>query len=220
MISNNGTQTALYSHKTRILGSVCAFTHTICMGKIIRKKKSLQIRIEQNLTLFGDRHDILRAGRWDAQVVVRRETVTFEHLWPREAERVHEGRAASPDALAQRPARLDGLVQVVQADGSEQRAEELPRVRVTLLLDQGDPGGGLLQDLVHGFVSEQVRQTHLRVLDVVAELEFGGNLLTVVLFVEQVVLAEVVQSVDGFRAGGYHPQGGQSGNKGSHFVWG
>ena len=139
---------------------------------------------KQNHTLLGGWHKVVDACRGYAQVVVQRETVAVQHRGPGEAERGHHGRAALLDALAQGPARLDGLVQVVQTHGGEQGAEELPRVGVTLLLHQRDPGRGLLQNLVHGFVSEQVREAHLRVLDVVAQQEVCGDLLAVVLLVE------------------------------------
>lgn len=143
-------------------------------------------------TFFSGWHRVVDAGGRDAQVVVQREPLAVQHLRPREAERGHHGRAAALDALAQGPARLYGLVQVVQAHGREQGAQELPGVRVTLLLHQRDPGRGLLQNLAHGLVSEQVGQAHLRVLDVVAQEQVGGDRLAVVLLVEQLVLAEIV----------------------------
>lgn len=168
-------------------------------------------------TLFGDRHRVVHARRGDAQVVVQGEPLAVQHLGPGEAERVHDGRAAVFDALAQGPARLDGLVQVVQAHRSEQGAQELPGVRVTLLLNQRDPGRRLLQDLVHGFVAEQVGQAHLRVLDVVAQEEVCRDGLAVVLLIEQFVLAEVVQSVDRLHAGeDQQPHGCHGGTEGSH----
>lgn len=88
------------------------------------------------------------------------------------------------DAFAQRPARLYGLVQIVQTDGSEEGAQELSCVGVTLLLDQRDPRRSLLQNLIHCLVSEQVREAHLRVLDIVAQEEICRNWLAVILFVE------------------------------------
>lgn len=144
------------------------------------------------LTLFGDWHKVVNRRRRYAEVVVEGETLTVQHLWPREAEGGHHGRATVPDTFAQRPARLDGLVQVIQAHGSEERAQELSGVRVALLLNQRDPRRSLLQNLVHGFVSEQVRETHLRVLYIVAQKEIGGYLLAVALFVEQFMLAKAV----------------------------
>ena len=137
----------------------------------------------QNLTLFGDWREALDACRWDAQVIVEWEALAVQHLRPGEAERGHHGRAAVLDALAQRPARLYGLVQVVQAHGGEEGAEELSRVGVTLLLHQRDPRRRLLQNLVHGFVPEQVREAHLRVLDVVAQQQVWRDRLAVVLLV-------------------------------------
>lgn len=142
------------------------------------------MRVLQISTLSGDRHDVLNACRRYAQVVVGREAVAVQHLRPRVPEREHDGPASVPDALAQRPAGLYGLVQVVQADGSEKRAEELPRVGVTLLLNEGRPGRSLLQDLIHGFVSQQVREAHLRVLYVIAKQEVFRDLLAAVLFLE------------------------------------
>ena len=137
----------------------------------------------QNLTLFGDWREALDACRWDAQVIVEWEALAVQHLRPGEAERGHHGRAAVLDALAQRPARLYGLVQVVQAHGGEEGAEELSSVGVTLLLHQRDPRRRLLQNLVHGFVPEQVREAHLRVLDVVAQQQVWRDRLAVVLLV-------------------------------------
>lgn len=135
-------------------------------------------------TFFGDCRKVVEACRWYAQVIVEWETVAVQHLGPGKAKRGHDGRAAVLDAFAQGPAGLYGLVQVVQADGSEKGAEELSCVGVTLLLNQRDPGRSLLQNLVHGFVSEQVREAHLRVLYVVAQQETGWNWLAVILFVE------------------------------------
>lgn len=133
---------------------------------------------------FSDWHKVIDACRRYAQVVVEWEAVAVQHLWPREAKRGHHGRAAVLDVLAQRPARLYGLVQVVQTHGSEKGAEELSCVGVTLLLNQRDPRRGLLQDFIHGFVSEQVREAHLRVLYVVAQEEICRNWFAVILFVE------------------------------------
>lgn len=111
----------------------------------------------ENLTFFGDWHFVLDACRWYAQIIVEWETVAVQHLWPRKSKRGHHWRAAVPDAFAQRPARLYGLVQIVQTHGREEGAQELSRVWVTLLLNQWDPGRSLLQRFIHGFVPEQVR---------------------------------------------------------------
>lgn len=156
---------------------------------------------------FGDRHKVLDASWWYAQVVVEWETVAVQHLWPRKAKRGHHWRAAELDAFAQRPARLYGFVQIVQTDGSEKGAEELSRVGVTLLLNQRDPRRSLLQNLIHGFVSEQVREAHLCVLYIVAQEKICRNWLAIILFVEKFMLAKIVQSVDSFHAGYcYHQQ--------------
>lgn len=156
------------------------------IGKTIKQPliETQDLHICGNLTLFSNWRDVLDAcGRY-AQVIVQWEAVTVQHLGPGESKRGHHGRAAVLDALAQGPARLDGLVQVVQADRSEEGAQELSRVGVALLLDERDPRRGLLQDLVHRFVSEQVREAHLRVLYVVAQEEVCGDRLAVILFVE------------------------------------
>lgn len=132
----------------------------------------------------GDWHDVLHARRRYAQIIVEWEMVAVQHVRPRKAKRGHDGRAAALDALTQGPARLNRLVQIVQTNGGEKRAQELSGVGVTLLLNQRDPGRSLLQNLVHGFMSEQVRQAHLCVLYIMAEEKVCRNWLAVVLFVE------------------------------------
>lgn len=167
---------------------------------------------------LGDWCKVVDACRWDAQVVVERETVAVQHLWPGEAERGHDGRAAVLDALAQRPARLDGLIQIIQTDGGEEGAQELSCIWVTSLPNQRDPGRSLLQNLGHGFVSEQVREAHLRVLYVMAQEQVCRDLFAVVLFVEEFVLAKTVESVDSLHAGDCErAQHRHCRNKGSHF---
>lgn len=124
-------------------------------------------------------------ARWrDTQVIVGRETLAVKHIWPREPERGHHRCATVFDALAQRPARLDRLVQIVQTHRCEERAKKLPRVGVTLLLDQWNPRRGLLQNLVHGLVPEKIREAHLGVFDVMAQEKIGRDGFAVILFVE------------------------------------
>lgn len=108
------------------------------------------------LTFPRRREDVVAAGRGNAQVIVLREAATVQHLRPGEAEGGHDRGATVLHLLAERMARLDGLVQVVDADGREKGAKELARVRVTLLLHQRDPGAGLLQHFLHGLVAQQV----------------------------------------------------------------
>lgn len=136
------------------------------------------------VTLFGGWRKAVDACRRYAQVIVEWEALAVQHLWPRKAKGGHHGRAAALDVFTERPARLYGLVQIVQTDRSEKRAEELSRVRVTLFLDQRDPRRRLLQYFVHSFVSEQVREAHLRVLYIVAKQEICRDCLAVVLLVE------------------------------------
>lgn len=57
----------------------------------------------------------------DAEVVVQGELVAVQHLGPRETVGLHERSAAGAHGFAQRAAGVDGSV---QADGSEERAEE------------------------------------------------------------------------------------------------
>lgn len=47
----------------------------------------------------------------DAEVVINRELITGQHLWPGEAVGLHHRSTAVPDSLAQRPAWVDGPVQ-------------------------------------------------------------------------------------------------------------
>ena len=87
---------------------------------------------------------MVAASEGDAKVVVLGEAVAVEHVGPREAEGGHDWSAAVLHLHAKRVAWLDGFVQVVEADGREERAQELLGVRVALLHDQRDPGARLL----------------------------------------------------------------------------
>lgn len=122
---------------------------------------------------------MVAAGQRDAQVVVLGKPAAVQHVGPREAEGGHNRGAAVLHLLAKRMAGLDGLVQVHDADGREEGAEELARVRVALLLHQRDPGARLLQHLLHGLVAQQVGQPHVGVLDPAAQQEGGGDGLAV-----------------------------------------
>lgn len=96
------------------------------------------------LTFPGDGEDVVAAGQRDAEVVILGEAAAVQHVGPGEAESRHDRGAALLHLLAERVAGLDDLVQVVDADGSKEGAEELPGVGVALLLHQRDPGGRLL----------------------------------------------------------------------------
>lgn len=133
---------------------------------------------------------MVAASEGDAKVVVLGEAVAVEHVGPGEAEGGHDRSAAVLHLHAERVARLDGLVQVVEADGSEERAQELLGVRVALLHDQRDPGARLLQHLLHGLVAQQVGQPHVLVLYAVAQLQVGRDGLAVAALVGEVGLAE------------------------------
>lgn len=133
---------------------------------------------------------MVAASEGDAEVVVLGETVALKHVGPGEAEGGHDRSAAVLHLHAERVARLDGFVQVIEADGGEERAEELLGVRVALLHDQRDPGARLLQHLLHGLVAQQVGQPHVLVLYAVAQLQVGRDGLTVAALVGEVRLAE------------------------------
>lgn len=133
---------------------------------------------------------MIAAREGNAEVVVLGEAVALEHVRPGEAEGGHDRGAAVLHLDAERVARLNGLVQVVEADGGEERAQELLGVRVALLHDQRDPGSGLLQHLLHGLVAQQVGQPHVLVLDAVAQLQVGGDGLAVAALVGEVRLPE------------------------------
>lgn len=76
---------------------------------------------------------------------------------------------------------MDGLLQVAQTDGGEQRAQKLLGVSVALLGEKRHPGSGLLQNLFHGVMAEQVGQTHLSVAHCMAERHAAGDLLAAAL---------------------------------------
>lgn len=145
---------------------------------------------EERLTFFGGRQEVVAAREGDAEVVVLGETVALQHVWPGEAEGGHDWSAAVLHLHAERVARLDGFVQVVEADRGEERAQELLGVWVALLHDQRDPGARLLQHLFHGLVAQQVGQPHVLVLYAVAQLQVGGDGLAVAALVGEVGLAE------------------------------
>lgn len=158
---------------------------------------------------FSGWYKVVHACRRNAQVIIEWKPAAVQHTRPGEPKRGHHWCAAVLDALAQRPARLNGLIQVIQTHRSKKRAKELSRVGVALSPHQGDPGRSLLQNFVHGFVSEQVGETHLCVLDIMAQEEVCRNWLAVVFLWEEFMLAKVVQSVDSFHAGErHHPQEG------------
>lgn len=142
------------------------------------------------LTFPGDGEDVVAAGQRDAEVVVLGEAAAVQHVGPGEAESGHHRGAALLHLLAQRVAGLDDLVQVVDADGGKEGAEELPCVGMALLLHQRDPGGRLLQHLLHRLVPQQVGQPHALVLDAPAQQHRGGDGLAVGALVGEVGLAE------------------------------
>lgn len=142
------------------------------------------------LTFPGDGEDVVAAGQRDAEVVVLGEAAAVQHVGPGEAEGGHHRGAALLHLLAERVAGLDDLVQVVDADGGEEGAEELPGVGVALLLHQRDPGGGLLQHLLHRLMPQQVGQPHALVLDAPAQQHRGGDGLAVGALVGEVGLPE------------------------------
>lgn len=142
------------------------------------------------LTFPGDREDVVATGQRDAEVVVLGEAAAVQHVGPGEAEGGHHRGAALLHLLAERVAGLDDLVQVVDADGGEEGAEELPGVGVALLLHQRDPGGGLLQHLLHRLMPQQVGQPHALVLDAPAQQHRGGDGLAVGALVGEVGLPE------------------------------
>lgn len=144
-----------------------------------RKEVARSVR---GLTFSGRRREavmIAAASRGDAQVIVVGEAAAIQHVWPGEAEGGHHWGAAVLHLLTERMARLDGLVQVVEADGREKRAEELARVRVAALLHQGHPGARLLQHLRQALVAQQVGQPHVLVLDPAAQKQRGRDGLAV-----------------------------------------
>lgn len=133
---------------------------------------------------------MVAASKRDAEIVVLGETVALEHVRPREAEGGHDRSAAVLHLHAERVARLDGFVQVIEADGGKERAQELLGVRVALLHDQRDPGARLLQHLLHGLVAQQVGQPHVLVLYAMAQLQIGRDGLAIAALVGEVGLAE------------------------------
>lgn len=133
---------------------------------------------------------MVAASEGYAEIVVLGETVALEHVRPGEAEGGHDWSAAVLHLHAERVARLDGFVQVIEANRGEERAQELLGVRVALLHDQRDPGARLLQHLLHGLVAQQVGQPHVLVLYTMAQLQVGRDGLAVAALVGEVGLAE------------------------------
>lgn len=78
----------------------------------------------------------------DAHVVIHRELITVKHFRPREAVRFHAAFASATDALAETTTRVDG---VVEADRTEERAEEELSIDVTVDVLKWYPGAGLLR---------------------------------------------------------------------------
>lgn len=144
--------------------------------------------------------EVVAAGQGDAEVVVLGEAVTFQHVGPGKAEGGHDRGAAVFHLHAQRMARLNGLVQVVEADRGEERAKELFGVRMALLHDERDPGSRLFQHLLHGLVAQEVGQPHVLVLDAVAQLQVGGDGLAIAPLVGEVGLPEEEKPTRGAQA--------------------
>ena len=145
------------------------------------------------LTFFSNRDEVIHARRGDAQVVVGGEPSAVQHIGPRKPEGVHHRGAAVLNALTERPTRLDRLVQVIETNGSEKRAEKLSGVGVALLLHQRGPGGRLLQHLVHGLMAQEVGQAHLRVFNVVAQMQIlWYGFAVVLLLMKKFRLAKMV----------------------------
>ena len=144
-------------------------------------------------TFFSHRDEVVHARRGDAQVVVGGEPSAVQHIRPWEPEGVHHRCAAVLNALTERPARLDRFVQVIETNGGEKGAEKLSGVGVALLLHQRGPRGRLLQDLVHGLVAQEVGQAHLRVFNIVAQMQIlWYGLAVVLLWLKEFRLAKIV----------------------------
>lgn len=110
---------------------------------------------------------------------------------------------------------LDDLVQVVDADRGKEGAEELPSIGVTLLLHQRDPGGGLLQHLLHRLMPQQVGQPHALVLDASAQQHRGWDGLAVGALVGEVGLPEREEPGGRTQAlGGQQEQGAEAARHG------
>lgn len=167
------------------------------------------------LTFPGDWENVVTAGQRDAEVIVLGEAAAVQHVGPGEAESRHHWRAALLHLLTERVAGLDDLVQVVNADGSKEGAEEFPGVGVTLLLHQRDPGGGLLQHLLHRLVPQQVGQPHALVLDASAQEHRGGDGFAVGALVGEVGLPEGEEPGGRSQAlGGQQEQGAEAARHG------
>ena len=110
------------------------------------------------LSSVGRRHG-------DAHVVLG-ELVAGEHLWPGEAERLHDGGAAVAHRLTQPAAWVDG---VLHTHGGKQRAEEHLGAWVAVLVDQEHPAASLLLHLGQGLVLQQGGEKQLVVSHAVAQ---------------------------------------------------
>lgn len=126
----------------------------------------------------------------DAEVIINGKLITGQHLWPGEAVGLHHWSAAVPHGLAQRAAGVDGPV---QAHGRKQRAQEDLGVGVATLGQEGHPAAGLLLDLCHGLVVEEVGQSHLLVANIVAKAQVHWYVHTLGLLGVEAAIVEVVR---------------------------
>lgn len=104
-------------------------------------------------------------GHGDADIILG-ELVALEHLGPVESKELHDGLAGVAHGLTEPTARID---RPVQADGGKERTKEELGTEMTVLVEQGHPTAGLLLDLGHGLVVQEVGQDHLVVTHAVAE---------------------------------------------------
>lgn len=113
---------------------------------------------EEGLPSLGSRQEVVAASEGDARSLSWG-SGRSRACRAREAEGGHDRSAAVLHLHAERVARLDGLVQVVEAD-REQKSEH----RNFLVsgwhcfMTSGIPGARLLQHLLHGLVAQQVGQ--------------------------------------------------------------
>jgi len=84
-----------------------------------------------------------------AQVVVERKLVAAQHFRPRKAVVAHARLASGLDGLAERATRVDGTI---EADRSEQRAEEHLRVLVAMNIQQRNPTTSASRAFAHSVV--------------------------------------------------------------------
>lgn len=126
----------------------------------------------------------------DAEVIVKGKLVAIEHLRPGEAIGFHHRSAGVTHHLAQGTARIDGPV---ETDGRKEGAEEHLCVGVAPLSQEGHPAAGLLLDLRHGFMLQEVREAHALVAHIVAELQVSWDVHTLRLLGIEAAMLEAVR---------------------------